>query len=32
MICNRVPKSKHVGLHILSLGVNNTIRHFNYSE
>jgi len=32
MIWNRVPKSNHVGLHILSLGVYDAICHFNYGE
>ena len=32
MLWNRVPKSYHVGLNILSVGVYDAIAHFNYGE
>ena len=32
MIWNRVPKSTHVGLNILNLGVFDAITHFNYGS
>ena len=32
MVWNRVPKSYHVGLNILSVGVYDAIAHFNYGE
>ena len=32
MIWNRVPKSTHVGLNVLSLAVYDAIEHFNYGE
>ena len=31
-ITNRVPKSTHVGLNVLSSGVYDAIAHFNYGE
>lgn len=32
MIWNRVPKSTHVGLPILSFGIYDSVAHFNYGE